>query len=226
MPYRRPVRAKEELRGDALTEAMVGIGMRFAARGATDANIEDTLFAASVEGMEHDDLRVLALLMTWLRLHHARVNADRLFRLIHAREGTRTHAFWAAVGVWLDHQFKDHRFARFSRLYRGPRIDLVSAGSDLHILRAGEDPRFSGSPLRVPANVLRDREADVLSPAELAKRHAAYRHRVLIGPTYRADMWAALERDPSLSAAQLARRAYGSFATAWQVKHDHQLLIA
>jgi len=37
--------------------------------------------------------------------------------------------------------------------------------------RHGEDPRFAGSALRVPANVLRDRAADVDPPAELARHH-------------------------------------------------------
>ena len=76
----------------------------------------------------------------------------------------------------------------------------------------------------MPANTLRHRDQDVLTPAELARRHAGYRWRVLMGPSYRADMWAALERDSSLPAAELARRAYGSFATAWQVKRDRELL--
>ena len=51
-----------------------------------------------------------------------------------------------------------------------------------------------------------------------------YRYRVLIGPSYRADMWATLDREPGLSAAELARRSYGSFATAWKVKQDWALL--
>ena len=72
----------------------------------------------------------------------------------------------------------------------------------------------------MPGNVLRDRAADVLAPAALAARHAAYRWRLVIGPVYRADMWAALERDPGLAAADVARSAYGSFATAWQAKRD------
>ena len=91
---------------------------------------------------------------------------------------------------------------------------------------AGEDPRFAGSALRVPAGVLRDRKADVLTPAELAGRHGTYRRRILLGPSYRADMWAELDRDPSLTAAELARRTYGSFATGWQVKQDRALLEA
>ena len=76
----------------------------------------------------------------------------------------------------------------------------------------------------MPANVLRDRAADVEQPAELARHHHAYRYRVIVGPTYRADMWAALEDDPTLSAAALARRTYGSFATAWHVRRDFAVL--
>ena len=76
----------------------------------------------------------------------------------------------------------------------------------------------------MPAKVLRDRPADVLTPAELARRHRAYRWRVIMCPTYRADVWAALEADPTLSAAALARQTYASFATAWQVKRDHAVL--
>lgn len=66
----------------------------------------------------------------------------------------------------------------------------------------------------------------MLNPAELAKRHRTYQRRILLGPSYRADMWSALDRDPDLTAAELARRAYGSFATAWQVKQDWVLLEA
>jgi hypothetical protein len=39
-----------------------------------------------------------------------------------------------------------------------------------------------------------------------------------MGPTYRADVWVALEAAPHLSVAELARRTYASFATAWQAK--------
>jgi hypothetical protein len=64
----------------------------------------------------------------------------------------------------------------------------------------------------------------VLQPADLARLHHAYRCRVMVGPSYRADMWSALEEEPTLSAAALARRTYGSFATAWHVRRDFALL--
>jgi hypothetical protein len=219
--YRRQIRPTEQLSGDALTAAMVGIGMSFAAKGTKNPNIEDTLLFASKEALEKDDLRVLSVLVTWLGVHAAWINADRLTRLVAEEELPKVRAFWAAVGRWLK---TDRRFARLVRLYRGRRLDLLAAGTDFQVQRYGEDPRFQRSPLRVPANVLRDRAADVLAPPELAKRHRTYRQRVMMGASYRADMWAALESNPSLSPSEVARRAHGSFATAWQVKRDWELL--
>ncbi len=200
---------------DALTAAMVGIGMGFAAPAAAEPNIEDTLWFASLEAMEKDDLRVLAVLVTWFGVHRPWVNADRLTKLVAGHGPPRVHALWSALATW---QARDRRFARLAALYRGPRLDVLATGTEFQLRRHGEDPRFEGTALRVPANVLRDRVADVLTPTELARRHRAYRCRVMMGPTYRADLWAALEADPGRSAAELARRTYASFATAWQAK--------
>jgi hypothetical protein len=217
MAHRRALAPAQAPEGDALTADLVGIGMLLGGNRSRDPNIEDTLLCASVEGMERGDLRVLAVLVTWFGIHSARVNADRLTRLVALQESKRVRAFWSAMARW---RAADRRFARLAAAYRGPRVDLLTAGSEFQLARHGEDPRVSASKLRVPANALRDRPGDVLTPAELAKEHAAYRWRLVIGPTYRADMWAVLEQDPSISAAALARRVYGSFATAWLARRD------
>lgn len=221
MAYKRTAVPKRLPEGDELTAAMVGIGVGFAADAAEEPNIEDTLLAASVEGMQRDDLRILAVLTTWLGVHHSRVNADRLFRLVSARQETRVVAYWAGVAGWL-HQ--DRRLARLAGLASKQRVALLRVGSAFQLKRHGEDSRFAGTALVVPQGVLRDRKQDVLSPHELAKRHRTYHRRVLMGPSYRADLWALLEAEPSLSPAELARRGYGSFATAWQVKKDFETL--
>jgi hypothetical protein len=202
---------------------MAGVGMRFAAAPAPDPNIEDTLLFASIEAMENQDLRVLAILVTWFGVHAPWVNADRLTKIAAAQASARVRALWSALARW---QRRDRRFARLARIYTAGRLDLLPVGTDFQAQRHGEDPRFAGSALRVPANVLRDRAADVDAPAELARRHHAYRCRVMIGPTYRADMWAALEDDPTLSAAALAHKTYGSFATAWHVRRDFTVVAA
>ena len=217
MSFSRAIAPKTGPGHDELTAAMVGIGMRFAASGAVSPNIEDTLFFASEEGMDRDDLRTLALLVTWFGVHSAWVNADRLTRLVKTRGSARVQAFWSALAGW---QFKDRRFARLMALATKERISVPSSASTFLVKRHGEDPRFEGSPIRVAANVLRDRIEDVLSPAELARIHRAYRNRVQMGPGYRADAWAALEENPRLTASEVARRTYASFATAWQVRRE------
>ena len=137
------------------------------------------------------------------------------------QESVRVRVLWSALARW---RARDRRFARLAQLQTAERLDVLPVGTEHQIRRHGEDPRFAGSVLRVPAKVLRDRAADVDTPADLARRHHAYRCRVMIGPTYRADMWAALEDDPTLSAAGLARKTYGSFATAWHVRRDFAIL--
>jgi hypothetical protein len=207
---------------DALTAAMAGIGIELAAPAAPDPNIEDTMLFCSAEAMDGSDLRILALLVGWFGVHHAWVNADRLTRLV-AGSSERVRALWSALAGW---QAKDRRYARLAGGYRGPRLDLLAAGTEFQIRRHGEDVRFEGACLRVPANLLRDRPGDIASPDVLAARHRMYRYRVMMGPSYRADCWAALEADPTLTSAALARRVYASFATAWQVKRDHAIALA
>ena len=158
---------------------MAGIGMRFAVEPAPERNIEDTLTWAAAEGMSHDDLRVLGVLVTWIEVHGAAVNVDRLTRLA-ALEPPRMQAFWSAVAAW---RAKDRRFARLARVYKGPRVNVLAIGTDFQIRRHGEDPRFVSGPLVVPANLLRARPDDVLTPAELARRHRGYRLRVMMGPS-------------------------------------------
>jgi hypothetical protein len=221
MSFRRTVTPSVSVTGELLTSYMTGIGMNFAASPSKDANIEDTLLFASIEVLEKDDLRVAAMLVTWFRVHASWVNADRLTRLIAGRTSPRLHALWSALA---QAQSTDRRFVRLAGLYVGPRMDLIEVGTEFQVARHGEDPRFEGTPVRVASNILRDRARDILSPTELAKLHHAYRCRLMMGPSYRADMWAALEKDPTLSAAALARKAYGSFATAWHVRRDFELV--
>lgn len=206
-----------------LTRQMVGIGMNFAGDATPCPNIEDTLIFASDVGMVEGDLRVLGVLVQWIEVHQAHVNAERLTRALREHPETRVRVFWAAIGAWLG---KDRRYARLLTLYTGQPVDLLSVGNDFQIERRGEDERFAGTCLRVPTGTLRRRTADVLSPTDLARQHPGYRNRVLMGPSWRADVWTALEADPTLSAAAAARKASCAFATAWQVKQDFKVLRA
>ena len=150
------------------------------------------------------------------------IDRESLIQLVRA-QSPRVRAYWAALARW---QGKDRRFARLVRGHGGARVDVLSAGTEFQLRRHGEDARFAGSAIRAPANLLVDRPGSVLAPEELARHHVAYRCRLMIGPSYRADMWAALEDDATLTASELARVTYGSFATAWHVRRDFALVAA
>jgi len=223
MPFSRATSPEPTPASRDLTARMVGIGMGFAAKAEVTADIESTLVHASVLGMDEGDLRVLAVLTTWLGVHHTHVNADRLVRLVGGHPSHRVRAYWAAIAMWLK---KDRRLARLTAAYEGAPIDLLPTGTAFQVQRRGDDERFAGSKLRAPKGTLRDRQEDVLSPEALVRRHAGYRNRVLMGPSFRADVWTALEHAPELSIADLARKASCSFATAWQAAQDYRLLRA
>jgi hypothetical protein len=208
---------------ETLVARLGGIGMNLATEVERQADIEGTLVHASALGMDDGDLRILSLVTTWFGVHHRYVNADRLVHLVEDQESERVRAFWSAMGSWMK---RDRRFARLARKpKRAPPVDLLPVGTEFQIQRRGEDTRFAGSRLRVPMGTLRDRAEDVLAPEVLVQRHAGYRNRALMGPSFRADAWTALEREPSLTIADVARRASCSFATAWQVARDFRLLL-
>ncbi len=218
MAFKRTVSPMRIPEGDRLAGMLAGIGCALAVDPIRDAHIEDALVGAVQAGMEGDDLRSLGLAVQWIGLHGRVVNVDRLTRVA-AHLPERSRACWAAVATWMA---PDPRWRRLARM--GVPTDLLLVGNAFQVGRRGEDARFAGSCLRVPAGVLREREGDVLTAEALARVHLGYRYRLLIGPTYRADMWAALARSPGLSPSALARCTYGAFATAWQVVRDAPLV--
>ena len=214
MPFQEPGRAQ-------LTSDMAGIGMNFDARPNREANVEDTIFFASVEGMDRGDLRTLSVLTMWLESYFPRVLVDRLTRLVAEEGSKRVRAYWASIARW---KKSDRRFERMAGSNRGRKVDLLESGTDFLIRRNGEDPRFASGPLRVPKKTLRRREMDVIPPAKVQKSNLFIRYRIMIGPTYRSDIWALLEMHPDLSPAEIARRVYASYPTAWHSRKDWELL--
>lgn len=220
MSFKRVLYPTKYAEGEELTHDLAAIGFLFGTQAAHSPNIENTLIAASIEGVQ-GDYRVLSLLVDWLDIHLFNINADRLIKLVLKLKGSREKHFWCAIAQW---KSADIRLKKLTVLYNS-RIDLFESGTSLQIERKGEDSRFKGTVLRVPNGSLRQRPSDILMPEKLAKIHISYRARVLLGPTYRADMWAILEETKaSLSPAEIARRAYGSFPTALKVKRDWSIL--
>jgi hypothetical protein len=221
MAFSRKIEPLEEPTSDQLTANMAGIGMNFEAKPNRKANIEDTIFFASIDGMDRFDFRTLSVLTMWLGVYWRWVNVDRLVQLVEARGSERVKAYWTAVGRW---QKTDPRCRRLKELYKGSPVDLLPGGTDFLLTRNGEDERFGAGPIRIPKKTLRERKMDVIEPSLIQRHNSFLRYRVLAGPTYRSDMLALLELNPGFSPSELARRAYGSYQTAWNTKNDWKVI--
>lgn len=207
--------------GDELTKRLIAIGFLFAGDPSKEEpNIEETLVACSIEGVG-GDYRALSLLTDWFDIHSERVNADHLIRLVSKISFPLVKKYWIACAQW---KKSDSRFKKLREMCDGKRVPLINTKSDFLLKRDGEDPRFKETSLIVAAKNLRRRPRDIMSPEQVARFHRGYHYRLLIGPTYRADIMAHLEKNPNWSAAELARQCYSSFSTAWQAKQDFDLL--
>lgn len=223
MSFKRSILPQALASGEQLTSDLIGIGVLLVGNSSKNANIENTLIAASIEGLAGDG-RVLSLLVDWIEIHFLRINADRLVQIIlqlAPEQPTLFSVFWAAIGQWLK---TDIRFAKLKKLSPKKRFDFLGDRTDFLIKKNGEDERFANTVLRVPKKILRHRPSDILTPEELVKTHSAYKFRILMGPTYRSDMWALCYQKQNMSAAQLAKECYGSYPTAFMVKRDFRLL--
>lgn len=169
------------------------------------------------------DYRVRGVVVAWFEVHGMRVNVPRLLRFAQALCATPLErAWWAAIGAWLGRD--DARWRTLVRLHKGIAVDLDDAEiTELQWKRSGEDLRFQGTALRVYAKLLRSRVEDVDPPALLASRHPLYLRRVQLGANYRADVWAALDRTPHATPAEIARAASCAYATALAVVRDWRL---
>jgi hypothetical protein len=207
--------------GFDLTLRLVSIGFRFSENPSkVEPNIEETLVACSIEGVR-GDFRALSLLTDWFDTHSERVNADHLIKLVSALDDSLIKKYWIACAQW---KKSDSRFKKLREMDDGNRVRLDQSKSDFLLKRDGEDSRFISTTLIVAAKHLRHRPADIDPPEKLSKFHRGYYYRLLIGPTYRADILALLEKNPKLTAAELARLSYSSFSTAWQVRNDFEII--
>ncbi len=222
MSFKREINPVCFYQNAELNSALISIGIRIAGqKSLTDFNIEDVLISASIEGICQEDYRVLGLMVDWIEIHGKLINVDRLAKIVSILNDEKVRRFWKAISQW---QSKDIRFKKIGKVskIRGS-ADLLDVGTDFLIRKNGEDERFKGSALRVPNLTLRHRLDDIHSPQTLSQINLFYRFRLMIGASYRADLWALLEKKPHLTPTELARLTYSSFATAWGVKRDFEI---
>ena len=71
------------------------------------------------------------------------------------------------MGKWLG---KDRRYAGLESLHCNEPLDVLEVGTSFQMRHHSPGARFRGGSVRVPANVLRVRSPDVLSPGDLGRK--------------------------------------------------------
>ena len=217
-----------------LDSSLQSIGFNLSCnKKAIDPNIEATLISASIEAMYNKDNRLGGLIVDWITIHFSRINVDRLTKFIshlNNSEYRLVKIFWCANAQRL--VAKDQRFKKLSQIYKGKRINLADycskskKSTSLLIEIKGEDERFKNTCIRIPRNYFSERPNQIFSGSIIAKNHFPYRYRLMMGPSYRADIWALIKRNPNLSAYALAKKAHCSYRTAYITKKDYDTLTS
>jgi hypothetical protein len=211
----------ELVTGEELTRDMISIGMLFGGAPGKPANIENTIFSSVFHSLRNQDFRVLAMVTLWLEKHSFILNASRIVKLINRyKDYVPIFRYWVAFSQW---HSSDHRFQILRKqISTYDRVGLYS-GAKFLAEKNGQDFRFEKTCLIVPDKLLSKKDWLVLDPKNLANFNDDYKWRLIIGPTFRADMWSALVNDSTLPAAKLARLTYGSYATAHRVKKEFEI---
>jgi hypothetical protein len=221
VPYHRRDAPKTIYTGEALTARLLGIGIRFSTEAIRDPNIEDVLISAAHGAVMDGEGRLWTTLLDWWSVHHPCVNADRLVRALKELDLKPLQAFFAGLAQSMEPQGRFHALAS---IYRGPRLVIFNEEYRYRLARDGEAERFQGTALAVPSSLYQESTRDVFSQKELCAWHANYRWRVMIGPTFRADLWVACERGFSRTAYALAQETYCSLGAARRVLQDYELV--
>jgi len=235
MGYKRIFYPKKIFEGDDLDSAFTAIGTAQGSEFNTiNPNIEDTLFSGSLESVNRNNGRIASILVDWISAYHELINVDRLTSIITSlkdEEHKWVKVFWCANAQRLDKKYL--RWKKLASLYpRSNRFNFIDrkkrpndqGSTEFLMNRYGEDDRFIETCIRIPKNTFQHRPTHVFSADKIAKIHGGFKQRLIIGPTCRADMWAALTKDPTLSPSELADKTYGSYATAHRVKWAYQMV--
>ena len=220
--------------GQLLDNDLQAIGFNLnCKKPSTHPDIEASIISASIEFIKDKDNRLGGLLVDWITMHYLRINVDRLTKFVCSLSDSKyklVKFFWCANAQRLF--AKDQRFKRLSKLYKRKRINFADyflkarqkKATKMFIEMKGEDERFKKTCIRVFNGYFSKRPYQIFPISVVAKNHLPYRYRVMMGSSYRADLWALLDREPNISAYALGKKAHCSYRTAYIAKKDYDTL--
>jgi len=220
--------------GQELDNDLYALGFNLSSNHPSiDPPVEETLVAASIDAVVNDNSRIAGLLVDWISIHSERIHVERLYKILSGLADESfpfVKVFWAGNAKRLE--ASDWRFKKIVSLHSGKRLDYIDRLSkpgvprmtDSYVKMNGEDDRFKGTCLRVPVNAFSHRPHQIAPAQEIAHVHMGFRYRIMMGVNYRADIWALLRRNPSLSGYRLSKIARCSAPAATKIRNDYLLV--
>ena len=187
---------------------------------ALDYDLEETLIESIYEAQ--NDLRILRILVSWIKIHGGYVIVEKLFKRLKAWESIRgvNPIFELLIGIAVTSgHLKWGKYGKATPkkpIYPGNETLLKSS-----ISVKGEDENLSKLGIKVPRGYLNPRDSDVFTPNELLSVNHQYRNRYLFGPNWRADIITAIEcgfENPS----QISKKIGCSYEPAYRTYHEYQ----
>ena len=211
-----------------LNDRLAAIGFRIATsvtpRRAQKApvDIEETLLEA-IQASEGDG-RLASLICSWLVVHGAYVNVERLAKLTKFYPEKPPPAI-RLLSVYAAFAFEHcgHKWKKLIRKSKEPITLYPAEITESAVQLKGAVDYLKKFGFIVPNGSLRIREDDVLKPEELIQRNRLYRNRYLYGPSWRADIITALEAGAK-SPAEIVKQVGCSYEPAHRIFREYQLV--
>lgn len=187
-------------------------------------DIEQTLIEAILESAR--DGRLASLVFSWLKVHGAYVNVERLAKLAKLYP-ERTHPAIRLLSGYAAFAL-EHCGQKWKKLIRRSKEPVYLYPKEITesaVKLKGAVDYLERFGFVVPNSSIRIREEDALSPEELIKTNSWYRNRYLYGPSWRADIVTAIEAG-ARSPAEVVKTIGCSYEPAHRVFREYQLAKA
>lgn len=180
-------------------------------------DIERTLIDSARHIAREKDFRLAGLLLSWAKIHGQHVIVEKLKKFALPLEHSEMDAYlWIkALAAFADHEGIPRWKLLVSRS-RAPRHLYPKEISEAGIARKGAVPWLKQWNLLLPADSLRIRDKDIMTPQELLRHNRQYRNRFIFGPCWRADIVTAIE-EGAANPSDIMMRAGCSYEPAHRI---------
>lgn len=211
---------------DLALEMLTAIGIAFSVRVPSNvqrnADIEETLIAASCVLSQGEGERILGPLLSWIWIHGERVNMERLRKLMKSHTGSSQELQW--IGAFA-HFGASCGQTRWKLLKSSPSEEVSHVGVEAArriIAIKGEESWSRGTGFLIPSRSAVVSDKNVLSPAQLARACPQYRNRLIFGTSWRADIATAIGQGAK-TPTEAARLSGSSYEPAHRVLQELRL---